>query len=75
MLPYYQENEARMNWLAPTVGVLPALQAALRQLKRRYVWVVITEGWAATRPSSCSSWRPRPRPVAATLIRATSSRC
>jgi len=25
--------------------VLPELQAALRQLKQRYVWVVVTEGW------------------------------
>ena len=25
--------------------MLPALQAALRQLKRRYDWVVITKGW------------------------------
>jgi hypothetical protein len=45
MLPHYQENEDRMNTLAPTVAVLPELQAALSQLTERYIWVVITEGW------------------------------
>ena len=29
MLPHYQESEARMNALTPTVAVLPELQAAL----------------------------------------------
>lgn len=45
MLPYYQEGEDRMNALAPTVAVLPELQAALQRLTQPYVWVVITEGW------------------------------
>ena len=45
MLPHYRENEDRMNSLAPTVTVLPELQAALSQLTQRYIWVVITEGW------------------------------
>lgn len=45
MLPHYQEGEARMNALAPTVAVLPELQAALQRITQQYVWVVITEGW------------------------------
>ena len=45
MMPHYQENEKRMNHLAPTIVVLPELRAALAQLSQQYVWVVITEGW------------------------------
>ncbi|MBH8570376.1 thioredoxin family protein [Microvirga sp. STS02] len=45
MRPYYQEGEDRMNHLTPTIAVLPELQAAAQQLKQRYIWVVITEGW------------------------------
>ncbi|WP_460548335.1 thioredoxin family protein [Hymenobacter daeguensis] len=45
MLPYYRENEERMDGLTPTIAVLPELQAAARQLQQRYIWVVITEGW------------------------------
>ncbi|MGI4739256.1 MAG: thioredoxin family protein [Janthinobacterium lividum] len=45
MLPHYQENVDRMNKVAPTVTVLPELQAALAQLTQPYVWAIITEGW------------------------------
>jgi hypothetical protein len=45
LLPYYQENVARMNRVAPTVAVLPQLQAALKQLTNKYSWAIITEGW------------------------------
>jgi hypothetical protein len=45
MLPYYRENEERMDGLTPTIAVMPELQAAAQQLSQRYTWVVITEGW------------------------------
>ncbi len=45
MLPHYQEGEERMNALAPTVALLPELQAALQHLTQQYAWVIITEGW------------------------------
>jgi hypothetical protein len=45
MLPYYRENEKRMDQLEPTIKVLPELQAAAQQFTQRYIWVVITEGW------------------------------
>jgi hypothetical protein len=45
MLPHYQENVARMDKVAPTVTVLPELQAALAQLTQPYLWAIITEGW------------------------------
>jgi len=45
LLPYYREAEARMDRVAPTVAVLPELQAALSQLRESYLWAIITEGW------------------------------
>jgi hypothetical protein len=45
MLPYYRENDARMNRIAPTITLLPELQAAAGQLTQRYIWAIITEGW------------------------------
>ena len=33
LLPYYREAEARMDRVAPTVALLPELQAALSQLR------------------------------------------
>ena len=45
MLPYYRQAVDRMNQIAPTVALLPELQVALGQLKRQYIWAIITEGW------------------------------
>jgi len=45
MLPYYRQAVDRMNQIAPTVTLLPELQAALGQLKEQYIWAIITEGW------------------------------
>ena len=45
MLPYYQQAVDRMDALAPTIALLPELQAALGRLGGRYLWVIITEGW------------------------------
>lgn len=45
MLPYYRQAVDRMNQIAPTVALLPELQAALGQLKEQYIWAIITEGW------------------------------
>lgn len=44
-LPYYRESAARMDHLAPTIHLLPELQAALNNLTGHYVWAIITEGW------------------------------
>jgi hypothetical protein len=45
LLPYYQEAVDRMDALAPTIALLPELQAALGQLTGHYLWAIITEGW------------------------------
>ncbi len=45
LLPYYQEGQARMDRITPTVTLLPELQAAVSQLTQRYIWAIITEGW------------------------------
>jgi hypothetical protein len=45
MLPHYQQAVTRMDQVAPTVELLPALQAALGQLSGHYLWAIITEGW------------------------------
>ncbi len=45
MLPYYQQAVTRMDQVAPTVTLLPELQAALGQLNGHYLWAIITEGW------------------------------
>ncbi|KAA9332973.1 thioredoxin family protein [Hymenobacter busanensis] len=42
---YAQLNLQRMQRLDKTVTVLPELQAAVAQLRQRYVWLVLTEGW------------------------------
>ncbi|MDO7885931.1 thioredoxin family protein [Hymenobacter cheonanensis] len=44
-LPYYRESVARMDNIAPTIHLLPALQAALNSLTGQYLWAIITEGW------------------------------
>jgi hypothetical protein len=45
MLPHYQQAVDRMDAIAPTVALLPELQAALSYLSGQYLWAIITEGW------------------------------
>ena len=45
MLPHYQTAVAQMDRVAPTLTLLPELQAALHQLSGNYLWAIITEGW------------------------------
>lgn len=45
LLAYARLNQQRMVRLEKTVQVQPELQAAVLGLPRRYVWLVITEGW------------------------------
>jgi hypothetical protein len=45
MLPHYRQAVDRMDAIAPTVTLLPELQAALGQLSGHYLWAIITEGW------------------------------
>ncbi|WP_151086781.1 thioredoxin family protein [Hymenobacter baengnokdamensis] len=45
MLPHYREGADRMDRVAPTVAVLPELQAAVNRLTQHYLWAIITEGW------------------------------
>jgi hypothetical protein len=45
MLPYYQQAVDRMEQIAPTVALLPELQAALGRLSGQYIVAIITEGW------------------------------
>jgi hypothetical protein len=45
MLPHYKTAVDRMDQVAPTVVLLPELQAALGQLSGQYLWAIITEGW------------------------------
>ncbi|WP_035559506.1 thioredoxin family protein [Hymenobacter sp. IS2118] len=42
---YAHLNIKRMQRLDKTIRLLPELQQALAQLPRRYVWLIITEGW------------------------------
>lgn len=44
-LPHYHENVTRIDRIAPTITILPELQAALDKLTGRYLWAIITEGW------------------------------
>jgi pantothenate kinase-related protein Tda10 len=45
LVSYARLNLQRMQRLDKTIQLLPELQAALDQFSRRYVWLVITEGW------------------------------
>jgi hypothetical protein len=45
LLPYYQQAVERMDQVAPTITLLPELQAALGRLTQPYLWAIITEGW------------------------------
>ena len=45
LVRYAHLNIHRMRRLNKTIRLLPELQAALGQLPRPYVWLVLTEGW------------------------------
>jgi hypothetical protein len=42
---YTRLNVQRMSRIDKTIQLLPELQAALKALPQRYVWLIITEGW------------------------------
>lgn len=45
-LTHYSElNETRMNRLEKTLKITPEFTEKLQQLKREYIWLVISEGW------------------------------
>lgn len=45
-LTHYSElNETRMNRLEKTLKITPEFAEKLQQLKREYLWLVISEGW------------------------------
>lgn len=45
LLYYTDLNETRMNRLDKTIVVVDEVKTALQNLKQRYVWLVISEGW------------------------------
>lgn len=53
LLPHYRENVARIDRIAPTIHVLPELQAAMQQLTGHYIWTIITEGWCGDASQTC----------------------
>jgi hypothetical protein len=42
---YTALNEARMNRLEKTISLTEEVKTALSNLKRKYVWLVLSEGW------------------------------
>jgi hypothetical protein len=44
-LNFAKINLQRMSRLEKTVSLIPDLQNALGELKKKYIWLVITEGW------------------------------
>ncbi|UYW01258.1 thioredoxin family protein [Flavobacterium agricola] len=45
LLPYTQLNETRMNRLDKTIVLTDEVRAKLQQLKQKYTFYVISEGW------------------------------
>ncbi len=45
LLAYAHLNEQRMNRLDKTVKLLPELVAALADVRKKYIWLILTEGW------------------------------
>jgi len=45
LLHYSQLNEARMNRLEKTIAVPHDIQTSLSQLNKKYIWLVLAEGW------------------------------
>ena len=45
ILAYSQLNETRMNRLEKTIEVTPETKAKLQNLDKKYIWLVLSEGW------------------------------
>ena len=45
MRHYSELNEARMHRLDKTIEVLPEIATALNKLPKKYIWLVLSEGW------------------------------
>ena len=45
LLHYSELNEARMNRLEKTIEVTPETKAKLQNLDKKYIWLVLSEGW------------------------------
>ena len=45
LLKYSELNEARMHRLDKTIEVTPEVKAKLQNLDKKYIWLVLSEGW------------------------------
>ena len=45
LLKYSELNETRMNRLEKTIEVTPETKAKLQNLDKKYIWLVLSEGW------------------------------
>jgi hypothetical protein len=45
LLHYSELNETRMNRLDKTIDVLPEIKIKLQNLNKKYIWLVLSEGW------------------------------
>jgi hypothetical protein len=45
LLHYSELNETRMNRLEKTIDVLPEIKIKLQNLEKKYIWLVLSEGW------------------------------
>jgi hypothetical protein len=45
LLKYSELNETRMNRLEKTIEVTPETKTKLQNLDRKYIWLVLSEGW------------------------------
>jgi hypothetical protein len=45
LLHYSELNETRMNRLEKTIDVLPEIKITLQNLEKKYIWLVLSEGW------------------------------
>jgi hypothetical protein len=45
LLKYSELNESRMNRLEKTIDILDEVKTKLQSLDRKYIWLVLSEGW------------------------------
>ena len=45
LLKYSELNETRMNRLQKTIEVTPETKSKLQNLDKKYIWLVLSEGW------------------------------
>ena len=45
LLKYSELNETRMNRLEKTIEITPETKAKLQNLDKKYIWLVLSEGW------------------------------